>query len=234
MLLICIKGCLIHGLFCCLKFVVVAGIEPATHIGLFPHAVNSPQGRVARSFDVESITRHAATANNMLQRGLRIPCPFAHHKEAVPVKSTVEPSPYNNAGYWELFSIRKNDKGKPALFGIIDLPGSDNEPDSPYYKAKNTAKEVSISIKPEYLDGTGTKWEDVIMHVALVNHPVVPDQEPFKDIPDGSLVVNMSLMETEDVLNDYSPGMIASIKKHRSKPRKPLKNVVLLQSFMPT
>ena len=181
------------------------------------YAVNSPQGRVARSFDVESITRHAATANNMLQRGLRIPCPFAHHKEAVPVKSTVEPSPYNNAGYWELFSIRKNDKGKPALFGIIDLPGSDNEPDSPYYKAKNTAKEVSISIKPEYLDGTGTKWEDVIMHVALVNHPVVPDQEPFKDIPDGSLVVNMSLLETEDELDNYSPGMIASIKNALSQ-----------------
>ena len=34
-----IKGRLIHGLFCCLKFVVVAGIEPATHIGLFPHAL---------------------------------------------------------------------------------------------------------------------------------------------------------------------------------------------------
>lgn len=155
--------------------------------------------RVPESFKKERLERLAATANKMIQSGLKIPVPFDHSKDAIPiVKDGAPASSFNNAGYWDQWFIGTNDEGKPVLKAATDLAGSDNEPDSPYYKARNTAKEVSVNIRNKFVDGLGREWNDCIMHAALVNHAVVPGQKGFEVLED-STVVNMSMsIETGD------------------------------------
>lgn len=155
-------------------------------------------GRVWQDFDMGFTTEMVNTTNSMIGAGLRIPAPFGHKKLALPEITTSTPPAYDNAGYWQSLAIEKNNKGLDALFAYIDLPGSDNETNSMYYKAKNSAKEVSLSYRDTFQDGLGRIWKNGIMHIALVNHPIVPGQEEFKDVPDKSFVVNMSMMDNDD------------------------------------
>lgn len=158
-------------------------------------------GRVWQDFTKEFVTNLATTTNAMLNGGLRVPAPFGHKKTALPEvsKDAKTPPPFENAGYWVQFAIEPNEQNKEALFGYVDVPGSDTDPNSPYYKAKNTAKEVSLSYRDSFQDGLGRTWEKGIMHVALVTHPIVPGQEEFKDVPDDSFVVNMSMMSSDPI-----------------------------------
>lgn len=175
--------------------------------------VNSPNGRVQKSFSKEYLDRIAKTGNTMIASGLKIPAPWGHNKEAIPkisVNDKTDDSPASNAGYLAGFVVENDPELKKNIFfGYFDLPGSDTETDSPYYKAKNTAKEVSISLKDEFVDGRGQKWNDAPMHVALVNFPVVPGQKGFEDVPTDSYVVNMSLMED----SPQTSTLISSIKQ---------------------
>lgn len=41
---------------------------------------------------------------------------------------------------------------------------------------------VSVSVAPEWTDGTGQTYREHLVHVGVVNHPVVPDQEPFVEL----------------------------------------------------
>lgn len=166
------------------------------------YLVNTEKGRVRKTFDKEYLERIVSTGNAMLSAGLKIPAPFDHKKQAVP-KSDQEieidnkgASAYNNAGYWQHFLVGDVD-GKPTLQGLVDLPGSKEDANSPYYKAINTTKEVSISLL-DYTDGLSRLWKDAPVHVALVNHPVVPGQRDFEEMPDGSMVVNMAMLDPGD------------------------------------
>jgi hypothetical protein len=158
-------------------------------------------GRVWQDFTKEFVTQLVTTTNSMLNGGLKVPAPFGHKKTALPevLKDAKTPPPFDNAGYWIQFAIEPNEQNKESLYGYVDVPGSDEDPNSPYYKAKNTAKEVSLSYKDSFQDGLGRVWNKGIMHVALVNHPIAPGQEEFKDVPDSSFVVNMSMMDKDDV-----------------------------------
>lgn len=140
----------------------------------------------------------------MLESGLRIPAPFDHHKEAKPrtkeeedeIQLNQSASAYNNAGYWKKFWVAPDDKtGVPTLYGQLDAPGDLTDANSPAYKISKVNEEVSVSINNNFEDGLGRTWTDGLMHVAIVNHAVVPNQEPFKEAPDGVTVVNMSMLE---------------------------------------
>jgi len=178
-----------------------------------PYLVNSPQGRIRRSFDEPYLRKVAATANSMIAAGLKIPAPFGHHKEANPVTEidfvSKPTTPFTNAGYWSYFTVEPNDKGIATLKGIADISGSKEDSNSPYFKALNSAKEVSMSMRDEYTDGLERKWQDAIIHVALVNHAVVPDQKDFEEVPGGA-IINMSMMDDDDV--DYDPTMVTALK----------------------
>lgn len=150
------------------------------------------KGRVDKEFSPSYLRHISKTGNKMLKAGLRVPTPFGHSKEAVPDASD---NPKDNAGYWKRFWV-STENGKPGLWGEVEIPGSDDDPESPYYKAKHTAKETSVCIHEQYIDGKKRKWDNAIMHVALVNHPVVPGQKDFEHVPDNTSVVNMSMLST--------------------------------------
>lgn len=178
------------------------------------YTANSAHGKIRRTFDPNYQLKLINTSNTMIGTGLRIPAPFGHSKQAKP-KTEIEinqgtpQSSFNNAGYWSFFTQEPNEEGKPAIYGYIDLPGSDEDKESAYYKAKNSAKEVSISVHDEYEDGLQRKWKDAIMHVALVNHPAAPGTSDFKDVPEGAFI--MSAMEDLDETTDYI-GSVTALK----------------------
>lgn len=172
---------------------------------------NGENVRVKKEFNEPELQKIAATANNMIGSGLLIPAPFGHNPKAIPngLKEILDRPPqssYNNAGYWLSVVQEKNEEGKPALFAYIDLPGSDEDTNSLYWKAKNSAKEVSISLMDKYVDGLGRTWENALMHAAFVNHPVMPAQSEFKDVPEGSFTVSMSMLDPDDSVNSPSDG----------------------------
>jgi hypothetical protein len=174
------------------------------------YMANSKNGRVPRTFKPDYQQRLINTSNSMIGAGLRIPAPFGHSKEAKPqteieLNQGTPQSSYNNAGYWSFFTQEPNEENKPAIYGYIDLPGSAEDKESAYYKAMNSAKEVSISVHDEYEDGLKRKWKDAIMHVALVNHPAAPGTSDFSDVPDGALI--MSAMD-----GDEEPVNVTAIK----------------------
>lgn len=168
------------------------------------YKVVSNHGRISRDFTEEYLNRVASVSNKMLESGLRIPAPFDHHKEAKPrtkeeedeIQLNQSASAYNNAGYWKKFWVAPDDKtGVPTLYGQLDAPGDLTDANSPAYKISKVNEEVSVSINNNFEDGLGRTWTDGLMHVAIVNHAVVPNQEPFKEAPDGVTVVNMSMLE---------------------------------------
>src|SRR5687768_15675248 len=85
--------------------------------------------------------------------GVKVPCPLGH---AGP-----------NLG-WLLDVERDGDR----LFGTLQLIGDDAHRAA----ARN---DVSVCVRPDFKDGTGTSLGEVLEHVALVPDPVVPGQSPF-------------------------------------------------------
>jgi len=161
------------------------------------YKVRSGGQRVSKQFDEVYLRKIAETTNKMITAGLKIPAPFDHHKDARPltekeIDENKGSSSFNNAGYWTSFWVAPDSKGVPTLYGQADISGDVSDPNSPAYKAMNTAKEVSISLANNFEDGIGRTWTDGLVHVALVTHAVVPDQEPFQD---NTTVVNMSMIE---------------------------------------
>ena len=178
--------------------------------------------RVHKAFDEAYIRRIAEQSNKMIGAGLVIPAPFDHVKDAIPrtrqeIAVNKAASSFNNAGEWKSFWVAPNEKGVPALYGQVDAPGSENDKESPYYKLKNTCKEVSVSLADNYEDGLGRTWSDGLLHVAVVNHAIVPNQSPFED---SVTIVNMSMVDPDDddISDDdgepgsKSEGMIGELK----------------------
>ena len=164
--------------------------------------------RVHKAFDEAYIRRIAAQSNKMIGAGLVIPAPFDHVKEAVPrtrqeILVNKAASSFNNAGEWKSFWVAPNEKGVPALYGQVDAPGSESDKESPYYKLKNICKEVSVSLADNYQDGLGRTWTDGLLHVAVVNHAIVPDQSPFED---SVTIVNMSMVDPDNDTDDSDDG----------------------------
>ena len=170
------------------------------------YLVNTPSGtRISQEWSPEKINRTIDTSRQMLKAGLKIPSPYAHKKDAKPktddevkVYENQPAKPYDNAGYWQDFYSKINGEGKLELWGDVEAPGSEEDKDSHYYKLKNTNDEVSLSASSNWTDGLGRVWKDGILHVAIVNHAVVPNQKPFEDT---NTIVNLSMVEENPVLD---------------------------------
>jgi hypothetical protein len=100
-------------------------------------------------------------------RGIRIPVPFGHSYD-----------PKDNAGFLEELSLEGN-----ALFGVLAIPRAEDAG-----KLGTTVKDVSISINPDFRDGEGRRYGEVIEHVALTTRPLVGGQSDFLplQLPDGT------------------------------------------------
>lgn len=173
------------------------------------HNVNSidAAGVVTRKKVPITKKRIAHWANQfaeMRKAGINIPAPVVHDRNATPLSTEErakldeammkeEPGSFRNAGWWE--NLFPDSDG--VLHGVVDVPlAKDAE------KIGTTVKEVSINTMPEYIDGTGKKWEDVIYHVALVNHPIEPGQDNFKPLTPEETLTTIAM---SDFVEDLPP-----------------------------
>lgn len=165
------------------------------------------QERRLASFDKAKLNTISNNTKQMIQAGLKIPAPFQHLKEAVPVTDIPIDNSYDNAGYWRDVWVEEDAQGKSSLWAEIDAPGDVTDFASPAGKIQNTIKEVSACISDQWQDGLGRSWGPCMTHGALVVHPVVPGQTDFSMVAD-SVVLSMS-----GIVADINPGDMASLSQ---------------------
>lgn len=160
-----------------------------------------------KRFTKDFLSTVVDNTNKMIKEGgLRIPAPFKHVEEAIPVEENVATDSFQNAGYWDSFELKEKD-GVATLCGVIDAPGSVDNLDTPAGKLQNTVKEVSACIKEAWRDGKDRLWGPCILHGAPVLHPVVPGQEGF------SLVDEAFALSASGMLSEPSSDSIADLSK---------------------
>ena len=94
----------------------------------------------------------------MADAGIRVPVPWGHSYD-----------PRDNAGFVEEIELRDG-----GLWARLNVPNEDDAA-----KVGATVRAVSVSVNPNFIDGSGRSWGEVIEHVALTNYPVVTDQGDF-------------------------------------------------------
>jgi phage gp46-like protein len=119
--------------------------------------VNTQAG-FALEVDGERLAAWKGRFGAMLDAGIRVPVPWGHSYD-----------PRDNAGFVEQLELRDD-----ALWGLLCIPDPQDAE-----KVGHTVAGVSVSINPNFVDGTGREWGEVIEHVALTNYPVVTDQANF-------------------------------------------------------
>ena len=147
--------------------------------------------KVTREFDESFLKEVATNSTSMIEAGLKIPAPFKHLKEAVPVTEEISDDAYSNAGYWEKIWFEDG-----SLYGEIEAPGETTDANSPAGKLTSTVQEVSACIKNSWKDGLGRDWGPSMLHGAPVLHPVVPGQEGFELVEDAVALSISGMMET--------------------------------------
>lgn len=163
------------------------------------YLVSTPDGsRKKEVITPERIHGWANTISELRKAGHQIPAPFYHDLESVPVLMNDQEalnaasSSDKNGGFWNDVSVEVGDDEVPRLVGTLESSHDD--------KIGKTVKETSIYVKPEWTDGTGKVWRDVPLHIALVTHPIEPNQSNFELVEDD-LAIAMS---------DMSKGMTMS------------------------
>jgi len=96
--------------------------------------------------------------NAMKAAGIRVDFPVDHSADS-----------RDNMGFVETMERNGN-----VLRGVVDVPKEEDAG-----RTGSTIREVSISVHPDYADGSGKRWGEVICHVAPCTRPVVHGQSNF-------------------------------------------------------
>jgi len=124
--------------------------------------------------------------DKMKEAGVSVPAPWNHSKEALPMSVGNDgtlPRSDINAGWWDKLWVEDG-----TLWGELNVPQSADA-----VKIGTNVKETSIYVRPDFEDGSGNKWQDSLMHIALVTHPIENGQGNFTPVGDESgLAISMS------------------------------------------
>lgn len=148
----------------------------------------------------------------MRARGIRIPAPWSHKGLALPTpkdSKTLVMGRANeggmvddasiNAGFWENLWVDGD-----SLWGEVEAPGDVNDPNTPAGKLGTTVKEVSVYVAPKWKDGTDRVWDESIMHIGCVCHPIETNQRNF-ELVGGEAVIAMSMKNKPTAGSGKSP-----------------------------
>lgn len=135
------------------------------------------------------IDHWAKTLKAMVQAGNRIPVPYHHTDDAVPIAfDSTSPSTYDCAGY----ALDAYVDPSGALQVLIEPATEEDE------KNFNTrVKDVSIRTN-NWLDGAGKAFNDAITHIAACFHPIMTQQKPFVPAEGMALSLTMAADYTEN------------------------------------
>jgi hypothetical protein len=152
-----------------------------------------------KKFTVETtIERMKAWARNfgeMAAAGIRVPVPYGHSYD-----------PRDNAGH--VLGMRVDGD---SLVAVLEIPRAEDAA-----RIGTTACDVSVSLNPNFSDGSGHAYGEVIEHVAITNYPVVAGQENFKRLTasDGAAVevIQFSLVQEESGMDKTAEQLSAELK----------------------
>ena len=152
---------------------------------------------------LDDLEQMADTAGKLQSKGYKIPAPWKHDfnihaftKLESGDNGLLEDST-KNGGFWDNLRLDVNkETGKTELWGTVEAPGSEDDPNTPAGKIGKTVKETSIYLRRNFdlTDDSGESLKNVPMHIALVTHPIEPGQPNFQPASDGELAIAMSDM----------------------------------------
>ncbi len=125
-------------------------------VGLYTH----PQDGWACDVTVERMDRWIAAFHRMSQNGVNVEVVVDHSFKAEDIR-----------GYM-LEMYREGDR----LYGVHEMIGPDG------IALAERAKDVSVWIDLDFVDGMNRSYGEAIVHSAVVQQPVVPDQKEFMPI----------------------------------------------------
>jgi hypothetical protein len=117
-----------------------------------------PQRKFRLKVTPERMANWIRKFKEMLSSGIKVPVPYGHSYD-----------PKDNAGWLEELKLA----GK-SLMGVLNIPRTADAE-----RFGTTIKDVSVSINPDFIDGTGKRWGEVIEHIAATLHPIVTSQKNF-------------------------------------------------------
>lgn len=124
-----------------------------------------PSGKIAKLDFSEKFLKHILdNFLEMQEGGVKVPIYLRHI-----------PREENRLGTVVDLTLKKNSKGKPALF--LKAEFSDEKA-----KAQALKSDVSIGLVEEYLDGNGNEYKWAMDHVAVTDRPNVPGLEGYAAI----------------------------------------------------
>lgn len=173
--------------------------------GSYLYPASNGERKIAK-FDKSRLSTICENTNRMIEAGLKIPTPFKHLKRAVPVTESVSSDSYQNGGYWTKFWIEHGKDGD-ALWGEVEADGDVEDSSSFAGKINKAFKEVSACVRDSWTDGLGREWGPCVLHTAIVNHPVIPNQKDFETVEDS---ITLSL---DGMLQPLSNVDIAELSK---------------------
>ena len=124
----------------------------------------------------ERLARWVRNFRRMLEKGISVPVPYGHSYDA-----------RDNAGF-----VRDMRVEGDRLVGVLEIP---REEDAARLGA--VATDVSVSVNPDFADGQGERYGEVIEHVAITNYPVVAGQANFValDAGAGAGVIRLEMVD---------------------------------------
>jgi len=106
----------------------------------------------------ERLVRWVESFRKMLAKGIRVPVPYGHSYD-----------PRDNAGFLSDMRVEGD-----RLVGVLEIPRAEDAE-----RLGSVAADVSVSVNPDFTDGQGERFGEVIEHVAITNYPIVTGQSNF-------------------------------------------------------
>jgi len=119
------------------------------------------------TIDRDRIDRWVTAHQKMIQNGVKIPFGEGHRFDSA-------------STYGYMVGLRRDGDKAVGVFSIED--------DVAKKKVGKGIQEVSVQIYPEYMDGKGVKYGEVLRHVAATPYPVIPGQSNFVSLSEGEEV----------------------------------------------
>jgi hypothetical protein len=132
--------------------------------------------------------------DSMKEAGISVPAPWNHSKDALPMSVGNDgtlPRSDINAGWWDKIWMQDG-----TLWGELDVPRSEDA-----VKIGTNVKESSIYVRPEFNDGSGNKWDDSLMHIALVTHPIENGQGNFEAVEEMEQGIALAMSQLTEPLS---------------------------------
>ena len=162
-------------------------VKPVVKAGKY--VVSTPDGgRTEATLTIDRMAKWVDSFNKLKAKGYRTPAPFDHLLEASPfrVGQAVNVPADKNGGFWNRLWLDGD-----VLMGELQAPGKASDANSPASKIGTTVQETSVYAVPNWKDGTGETYDEVLSHIALVVNPIEPGQGNFKPV-EGGIALAMS------------------------------------------